>query len=107
MTTTVEQRKAFTTGFATHPMESAWATEAIFFLTVEEVTGESPVLKAKVQISVDGVHWLDDGNASGEIDQKGHYFIKVSHFGGWLRLWGDVEGQDCCFTLTIHLALKE
>ena len=107
MTTTVEQRKDFTSGFATHPMESAWATEAIFFLTVEEVTGESPVLKAKVQISADGVNWLDEGNVFGAIHEKGHYFIRVSHFGGWLRLWGDVEGPDSCFNLTIHLALKE
>lgn len=107
MTTTVEQRKDFTSAFATHPMESAWAMEAIFFLTVENVTGESPTLKAKVQISVDGVNWVDEGTHSAVITEKGHSFIRVRHFGGWLRLWADIGGQGSCFNLTIHLALKE
>lgn len=107
MTSTVEQRKDFTFGFATHPMEAAWATEAIFFITVEEVTGASPLLGTKVQISADGIHWLDEGTGLGKITEKGHYFIRVRHFGGWLRLWGDVEGEHACFNLTIHLTLKE
>lgn len=107
MTSTVEQRRDFTFGFATHPMEGAWATEAIFFITVEEVSGETPSLSVRAQISADGINWIDEGTSSGKITQKGNYFIRVRHFGGWLRLWGDIDGKDSCFNLTIHLALKE
>lgn len=107
MTSTVEQRKTFASSFATHPIEAAWATEAIFFLTVEEVSGDAPVLKTKVQISADGVNWIDEGTAMGAITGTGHHFTRVSHFGGWLRLWCDIEGPGSSFNVTIHLALKE
>ena len=107
MTSTLEQRKDFTFAFGTHPMEAAWAKEAIFFIDVERVTGEAALLKTKVQISADGIHWLDEGSGFPVIKEKGHYFIRASHFGGWLRLWGDIEGQNSCFNLTIHLVLKE
>lgn len=107
MTSTVEQRKTFTSGFATHPLEAAWATEAIFFITAEEVSGESPILNAKVQISVDGINWIDEGTSAGPIAKKGHHFVRVTHFGGWLRLSCDIEGPGSSFNLTIHLALKE
>jgi hypothetical protein len=106
-TSTVEQRREFTSGFGTHPMETAWASEAIFFITVEDIQGESPVLKARIQISADGVNWVDEGTSFDPIKRKGHYFIRVTHFGGWLRVWGDIEGPDSAFNLTIHLALKE
>lgn len=117
MTTTVEQRKDFTGDFDTHPMEGAWAAEAIFFLTIESLPGAGTVLKARVQISADGVNWMDEGTAFPALREAGHYFVKVRHFGGWLRLKGRVEessdaGGDspaavpATANLTIHLALK-
>lgn len=107
MTSTIEQRKNFTSDFSTHPMESGWASEAIFFITVEELAGHSSLLKTAVQISVDGVNWIDEGSFPPPISQIGHYFLKVSHFGGWLRLRGEIEGNNSLFNLTIHLVLKE
>ena len=107
MTSTVEQRRDFTFGFTTHPMEAAWATEAIFFIAVEEVTGEAPSLTMKVQISPDGINWIDEGNALANITGTGNYFVRARHFGGWLRLRGDIDGRGACFNLTIHLTLKE
>lgn len=106
MTSTVEQRKEFSAAFTTHPMEAGWAAEAIFFITVKDVTNH-PVIQANVQISVDGVNWVDEGTAFEPMDQQGQYFVRVSHFGGWLRLRGDVEGTDASCKLTIHLVLKE
>lgn len=107
MTTAVEQRKDFTAPFTTHPMECAWASEAIFFIHVEKVSGTAPRLEAKVQISVDGVHWVDEGTAFESIDEVGHQFVKVRHFGNWLRLVANVSGSEALFNLTIHLVLKE
>lgn len=106
MTSTVEQRKEFSGAFTTHPMETGWASEAIFFVTVKDITPHG-VLKTAVQISVDGVNWLDEGTTFPAISQQGHYFTRVSHFGGWLRLNGEVTGKDASCKLTIHLVLKE
>lgn len=107
MTSTVEQRKDFKESFSTHPMEAAWAGEAIFFITIEEVKSQGARLKAKVQISVDGVNWIDEGTAFESLSELGQYFQRVSHFGGWLRLYVEMEGEAPLFNLTIHLVLKE
>src|SRR3546814_13554566 len=59
ITSTVEQRRDFTESFDTHPMEGAWAGEAIFFLTIEKLQGKDPIVQARVQISPDGGHWVE------------------------------------------------
>lgn len=107
MTSAVEQRKDFSDSFATHPMEAGWAGEALFFITAGEVSGPNPLLKARVQISVDGVNWLDEGTEFPPISAEGHYFVKVRHFGGWLRLQCDLPESGNKFNLTVHLVLKE
>ena len=106
-TTTVEQRKVFNHDFDTHPMEAAWANEAIFFIHVEEIKGKAPDLIASVQISFDGVHWVDEGTTFSAITTTGIFFTKVKHFGGWLRLAGKINGDAVEYKLTIHLVLKE
>ena len=107
MTAAVEQRKDFTDAFATHPMEAGWAGEALFFITAEKVSGDAPLLSAKVQVSVDGVNWLDEGTEFPPISRPGHYFVRVHHFGGWLRLHCGIAGSGSVFNLTVHLVLKE
>ena len=107
MTTVLEQRKDFNDIFETHPTEAAWATEAIFFITVEQVSGQNAALEASVQISPDGVNWIDEGTTFKSVSKAGQYFVKVNHFGGWLRLQGRVKGERANFNLTVHLALKE
>jgi hypothetical protein len=106
LTSTVEQRKIFDSDFNTHPMEVAWASEAIFFIHVEEIPVDSLELKASVQISVDGVNWVDEGTRFDTISSTGHYFVKVSHFGGWLRLNCKLS-VDSKAKITIHLVVKE
>lgn len=106
--TTVTERKIdFSTDFTTHPYESGWASEAICFIRVENIEGESAQLDAAVQISVDGLNWIDEGTNFQTIGAKGDYFVKVTHFGGFLRLRGLVKGDDSKFNLTIWWALKE
>ncbi|HEY9559807.1 MAG TPA: hypothetical protein VIR29_03345 [Anseongella sp.] len=112
ITSTVEQRRDFTESFDTHPMEGAWAGEAIFFLTIEKLQGKDPIVQARVQISPDGVNWVDEGIAFSPMEETGLYFVRVRHFGGWLRLKGLVEGgsdaggNPATANLTIHLVLK-
>lgn len=102
---TVEQRRTFESDFETHPMECGWATEAIFFITVEEISDEV-ALKGIVEISADGVHWIPEGTAFERIEKPGRYFVKVTHFGNWLRINGQLEGKGRV-KLSVQLHLKE
>src|SRR5690606_35736160 len=106
-TSTLEQRKVFEADFATHPLEVAWAGEAIFFVDAEQLdNGDGPLL-LKVQLSVDGVNWLDEGTAFDPIRGKANAFRRVSHFGGWLRLAGVMPESGSRYNVTIHLVAKE
>ena len=45
----LEVKKYFDAPFQTNPYECGWASECLFFIHVEELTG-SPVLEAAVEI---------------------------------------------------------
>ena len=72
-----------------------------------ESVAENSQLNTLVQVSVDGIEWLDEGTVFPTLEKPGNYFIKVSHFGGWLRLKNLITGKDPSFKVTIHLVLKE
>ena len=111
-TAVLERHTEYGGPFATEPYETAWASEAIFFIRAEELLGEGVMLRARVQISADGIHWIDEGTAFEPITTSGDYFVRVSHFGGWLRLAGEVqctnsiESSAKCRTM-VSLVLKE
>lgn len=72
----------------TEPYEAAWAAEAVFFVRVLSASGTGTgVATARVQISPDGLHWVDEG-ASMQIATRADAlsFARVRNFGGWLRL---------------------
>lgn len=100
----LERRIRHVGSFFTEPFETAWASEAIFFLTVEEL--QAPELRARVQISPDGINWVDEGTSSTPINQTGISFLRVRHFGGWLRLACDLQ-SGCSTRILVHLILKE
>ena len=102
---TVEQRKTFDSDFQTHPMETGWASEAIFFIVIEEIS-DGLVLDASVEISFDGVSWVSEGTRFERITGTGTYFVRVSHFGNWLRIQGKLNGGGAT-RLSVHLHLKE
>lgn len=89
------------------PLEVAWASEAIFFVRVEELNSEALQLHLRPQISVDGVAWIDEGNAFPVIEKEGQYALRLTHFGGWLRLVGGVGKGGASAVLTTNLVLKE
>ena len=89
---------------ATEPIEAGWATEAIFFLrAMDEAAGELPQVRA--QVSPDGMRWVDEGTTAalpGSKDDIG--FIRVRHFGNWLRLKADLpDGAYCSLLVSVHL----
>lgn len=111
-TAIVERKEIFQDTFATHPFECAWASEAIFFLRVEAISGGRATINGRVQISADGVRWIDEGTTFDPMAETGDSFVRVRHFGGWLRLAGRIEGPEGtsegpAATLTVQLALKE
>jgi len=94
-------------GYASAPLEVAWATEAMFFVRLEKVRGDGFRFRARAQISVNGIDWIDEGTAFDPITAEGQYVIRVKHFGGWLRLVGELEGAGSSTILTTNLVLKE
>ncbi|AWO00838.1 hypothetical protein DLD77_03565 [Chitinophaga alhagiae] len=102
----VERRKYFKGTISSHPMEAGWAGEAIFFLIVEELTGKDACVNACVEISPDGINWIREGAAFPLISKPGHYFCKVSHFGNWLRINGEITGPEAEAKASVHLHLK-
>lgn len=107
ITQPLERHTDITGAFATEPFECAWAGEALFFIRVQEVEGQSPTLNARVQISPDGINWVDEGSAFDPLVKQEMKYLRVSHFGGWLRLVGEAGGENVRFNVMIHLVLKE
>ncbi len=101
----VERRIYFKGNITSHPMEAGWASEAIVFLIVEEIKSDA-ILKAHIEISPNGINWIKEGAIFPEISGPGHYFCKVSHFGNWLRVNGEILGPDAEIKASVQLHLK-
>lgn len=78
---------------ASEPFEAGWAREALVFVRALSVEGPLAA-DARVQISADGMHWVEEGtrfalpNAGGQVS-----FARVSHFGNWLRIVADIPAD--------------
>ncbi|WP_417012617.1 DUF6385 domain-containing protein [Alistipes sp.] len=103
----LEVKDDFDKDFQTNPYECGWASECIFFVTVERLSGRSPRLVGEVEISPDGINWVKEGTVSDPITSEGVHFIRVKHFGNWLRLNCRIDGEEAVFRLNIQIALKE
>ena len=109
-TAAVERNREWQGTFATEPYEAAWASEAIFFIRALDSHDElvdTDRTQARVQISPDGIHWVDEGTGIAlPTAQDALTFCKVNHFGGWLRLRGELQ-PDIKIRVIVYLALKE
>ncbi len=102
----LERLKDVGVDFATEPYEVGWAAEAVFFVRIEEPSPEDSIVRSRVQLSADGINWVDEGSSLTS-EGLGTTFVRVSHFGGWLRLKGAVSSATGQARLSIQLALKE
>jgi hypothetical protein len=105
-TSVTDLRQPFVDTIDTFPYEAGWADEAIFFVTAEPDTPDTARIHLRAQISADGLRWLDEGSSL-DIVGPTSGFVRISHFGGFLRLVGTVDDRTkphC--TLTVRLALK-
>ena len=113
-TVVVERNQLWEGEFVTEPYEAGWSHEAIFFVRIlrAEAADSSPKslidVELQVQISPDGIHWCDEGSRMNLVVQQHTLdkpsFVRVSHYGGWLRLAGRIS-KGRAWAL-VHLALK-
>lgn len=104
-TTVVELRQRFEKAVETHPFECGWADEAIVFVESHDPSPDV-VVTLRVQLSPDGIRWIDEGTVLRVTD---HVMVRLTHFGGFLRLAGtiaDTDGAATGATLTVRIALK-
>lgn len=106
-TTILERKTNIKDGHATEPLEAAWAGEAIFFIQLIEAGKDQILLQARAQISPDGIRWIDEGTTIETSQNPGLYFLRISHFGGWLRLRFTISPDSESAVITTHLVLKE
>lgn len=103
-TAVVERGEPLTGEWVTEPYEAGWATEALFFVRVLSEQLDLRI-EARVQLSPDGMHWIDEGTTVPQ-PHAGMAFVRVREFGNWLRLAGTVTGPGECRAL-VYLVLKE
>jgi hypothetical protein len=104
-TAVVERNRVWSGLFETEPYEVAWATEGIIFVRTLEASGLVDEAQARIQISPDGMHWCDEGTTIELSSEPAVIFAKVSHFGGFLRLTGELPG-GAELRVIVYLALK-
>lgn len=106
-TAVVERAEPLRGSFSTEPYEAGWASEALVFIKVIRPLEPGVEVSAGVQISPDGVDWVDEGTIFPSICDEGLYVAKVNHFGNWLRVSGQVSGTEEGVRALVYLVLKE
>ncbi len=104
-TATVELNTKWRDTFTAEPFEVAWASEAIYFIRALESEGVPGGASAHVQISPDGIHWCDEGTLVPLPAAPGTTFARITHFGGWLRLVGEIP-NGARMKVIVHVVLK-
>jgi hypothetical protein len=90
-TAVITRNESWTGAVASEPYECGWASEAIVFLRALELSGPAPTAQARVQISPDGIRWVDEGTVIAlPARADAVTFGKVRHFGNWLRVAADL-----------------
>ena len=101
-TVVLDRLASFSGRFDSEPYETGWADELIAFVRVHE-KAQCTALRAWLQISPDGIEWIDEGTSAALSEGSSLLFMKARDFGGWVRLC--VECDDEC-KVTTYLALK-
>lgn len=86
------------------PYEAPWASEAVLFLRLLDGTTMRSGVEARVQISPDGINWVDEGTAVTLPVGAEVTFARISHFGQYLRLVATLpQGERCRLLATLSL----
>jgi hypothetical protein len=108
-TSVLERRWAVDGQLLTEPYETAWASEATFYVRLHSESADIPTLSCWAQTSLDGIAWVDLPNAVLPVGGAGDHRMPLTHFDGWLRLVVEpTQGEDYTGVgVTVALVLKE
>jgi len=108
-TTVLERRSALGAQLVTEPYETAWASEATFYVRLHSESAGIPTLRCRPQTSLDGITWVNFPDAMLAVESTGDHRLPLTHFDGWLRMVVDpTEGKDYTgVCVTVALVLKE
>jgi hypothetical protein len=105
-TAVIAQAETWKGHAATEPYEAAWAGEAVVFLRLlTKGKGNLRGVRVRVQISPDGMHWVDEGATLRIPGKPGEVtFCRVTNFGHYLRLAATLpRGAECQVLATLSL----
>lgn len=103
-TAVVVQGETWSGTMQSEPYEAPWASEAIVFLRLLDGTTTPGGIEARVQISADAIHWVDEGTTVAIPSGREVTFAKVRHFGQYLRLVATLpDGVSCMLLATLSL----
>ena len=91
---------------ASEPYDVAWAGEAVIFLRSLGATGNPQEARAWVQISPDGLRWVDEGSMLAIPDVDGISSVRIRNFGTYLRI-RTVLPEGASFKALVTISLKE
>lgn len=81
----------------TEPYEAGWASEVVIFLRLLDVEGAFAGASAAVQISPDGIHWVDEGSRlTLPVSVGPVHFVRLVHFGQYVRLRAEFDTEQAC-----------
>jgi hypothetical protein len=104
-TAVIERNVTFEGEFTTEPYETAWASEARWFLHVLDAT-PGAVVDAQVQVSPEGLTWCDHECPPRRHEGSGLFTVPLREVGPWLRLKGVVSGPEARIKAIVYLTLR-
>jgi hypothetical protein len=106
ITAVVARGDTWTGVAASEPYDVAWAGEAVIFLRSLGAEGNPEQARAWVQISPDGIRWVDEGGVLPipRVDEISS--VRVRNFGTYLRVM-TVLPEGSSFKALLTLSLKE
>jgi hypothetical protein len=105
-TAVIARGEDWVNGSTTEPYEASWAREAMIVLRTLESGTLVEGSKAHVQVSLDGMHWVDEGTSLDiALEVGGMSMARLTQFGHYLRLRAELPGTATGFMLAT-LSLK-
>lgn len=105
-TAVIARGEDWVNGSTTEPYEASWAREAMIMVRTLEAGTLRVGAKVHVQVSLDGMHWVDEGTSLDiPVEVDGISMARLSHFGHYLRLRVEMPDAMTGFMLAT-LSLK-
>jgi hypothetical protein len=91
----------------TEPYEAGWAKEALVFVKVRAGLSADDELRAWIQVSPDGIEWVDHGAALlTPLRGTSLGAIPVQNFGDWIRVGLACSDPEATVRVSVYVSLK-